>query len=115
MIDRRPVVVGVTGASGIVYGERLVENLLAREVPVELVISSAGRHVAREELGRDFASELDPALPAHLLSRHSEKNFWRAVLQRFVSLPRHGDRTRVNGHGRRRRERDLGEQRPPRC
>lgn len=48
------VVVAVTGASGSVYGQRLIERLLAAQVGVELVVSDAGRRVAREETERSF-------------------------------------------------------------
>ncbi|AIQ64634.1 aromatic acid decarboxylase [Paenibacillus stellifer] len=46
-------VVGITGASGAVYGVRLTENLLSLGFPVHLVISNAGWRVIKEELGWD--------------------------------------------------------------
>jgi 4-hydroxy-3-polyprenylbenzoate decarboxylase len=48
--DPGPVVVGVTGASGVVYARRLVEVLLEGGQEVFLVASSSGRRLIREEL-----------------------------------------------------------------
>ena len=44
-------VVGITGASGSIYGIRLIETLLASEMDVHIVISNAGWRVLHEELG----------------------------------------------------------------
>lgn len=46
-------VVGITGASGAVYGVRLCEALLERDIEVHLVITDAGWRVLREEMGWD--------------------------------------------------------------
>lgn len=46
-------VIGITGASGAVYGVRLCEMLLSRQVPVHLVITDAGWRVLHEELDWD--------------------------------------------------------------
>ena len=45
-----PIVVGVTGASGVVYAQRLVRFLLDAGHQVLLSVSSAGRMVIKEEL-----------------------------------------------------------------
>ncbi|MBB3109282.1 4-hydroxy-3-polyprenylbenzoate decarboxylase [Paenibacillus phyllosphaerae] len=47
--------VGITGASGAVYGFRLIEVLLAAGVQVHLVMTDAGWRVAKEELGLSAA------------------------------------------------------------
>lgn len=47
----RRYVVGITGASGSLYGIRLVEQLLKREFEVHLIITEAGWRVLHEELG----------------------------------------------------------------
>lgn len=44
-------VVGITGASGSVYGTRLIETLLMSNINVHIVISNAGWRVLHEELG----------------------------------------------------------------
>ncbi|AOZ91371.1 UbiX family flavin prenyltransferase [Paenibacillus crassostreae] len=43
-------VVGITGASGSIYGIRLIETLLANHLDVHIVISQAGWRVLQEEL-----------------------------------------------------------------
>jgi 4-hydroxy-3-polyprenylbenzoate decarboxylase len=47
-----PIVVAITGASGAVYGIRLLEVLLASGREVHLSISPSGQAVIAEELGR---------------------------------------------------------------
>ena len=50
---KRPIVIGVTGASGVVYARRLVQWLLEEGIEVLLSVSKAGRLVIREELGAE--------------------------------------------------------------
>ncbi len=57
MNDSGPIVVGVTGASGVVYARRLVQVLLDAGHEVFLVASSAGRRVIREELAEGADAE----------------------------------------------------------
>ena len=54
--ERGPIVVGVTGASGSVLANRLVDALLRRETDVALVCSSGGRLVWAEEMDRTYAA-----------------------------------------------------------
>lgn len=49
-------VVGITGASGAVYGFRLIESLLSLEYTVHLVVSNAGWRVCKEEIGLNVTS-----------------------------------------------------------
>lgn len=58
MSDRLPVVLAITGASGAVYGVRLLEVLAAHHVPTWLLVSSHGWRLLEEEM--DLAGE--PAL-----------------------------------------------------
>ena len=46
-----PIVVGIIGASGAVYAQRLLEVLLQLGQQVQLVISRSGRTLLRQELG----------------------------------------------------------------
>lgn len=46
-----PIVLAITGASGVVYGRRLLEVLLQMNETVHLSISDSGRHVLQHELG----------------------------------------------------------------
>ncbi|GGA23047.1 UbiX family flavin prenyltransferase [Paenibacillus physcomitrellae] len=50
---KRPLVVGITGASGSIYGIRLVSVLLEMDYDVHLVVTQAGWRVIKEELGWD--------------------------------------------------------------
>lgn len=47
--------VGITGASGAIYGVRLVQELIRSDYEVHLVITEAGWQVFREELGYDIS------------------------------------------------------------
>ncbi|MBN3527628.1 UbiX family flavin prenyltransferase [Paenibacillus apiarius] len=51
--ERQRFIVGITGASGAIYGVRLVEALLHAGYGVHLVVSDAGWRVLKEELGWD--------------------------------------------------------------
>ncbi|MDD3853420.1 MAG: UbiX family flavin prenyltransferase [Syntrophomonadaceae bacterium] len=53
-------IVGFTGASGIVYGVRLVEELLRRDFEVNLIISQPAAIVLQQEMGW----EIDNDIPA---------------------------------------------------
>jgi flavin prenyltransferase len=44
-------VIGITGASGSIYGVRLIQELCLRKHTVDVVITSAGKMVMNEELG----------------------------------------------------------------
>ncbi|NLJ72088.1 MAG: UbiX family flavin prenyltransferase [Syntrophomonadaceae bacterium] len=52
------IVVGLTGASGIVYGIRLVEELLKRDFEVHLVVSNPAKLVLEHELSWDFSDSI---------------------------------------------------------
>ena len=43
------VVVGISGASGAVYGKRLVEVLTSKDIPVRLVVTNAGEITLKHE------------------------------------------------------------------
>jgi 4-hydroxy-3-polyprenylbenzoate decarboxylase len=50
------VIVGITGASGVIYAKVLIEELLKLDVAVHLIVSNAARLVMREEMGLTFPS-----------------------------------------------------------
>lgn len=75
----QPYVVGISGASGAVYGVRLVQVLSELGYGVSLVISDAARLVIREELGIALGS---------LNQTHDlEKLFEPPVLERVTLYP----------------------------
>ncbi len=49
--DRVKIGLAISGASGIIYGLRLLEELVRRHVVVHLTISPAAQHIAKLELG----------------------------------------------------------------
>ena len=64
------VVVGITGASGSIYGKRLVEVLVANSYGVELIFSETGKKVFEFETGvavNDFVN----SLPRELVNLYS--------------------------------------------
>jgi len=62
MRDELPLIVAISGASGAIYGLRLMQYLLELEHPIELVLSRAAQQVMKEEndivLGDDLKSSL---------------------------------------------------------
>ncbi len=48
--NQLPLVLAITGASGVIYGQRLLEVLLSTAVDVHLTISDSGRLVLQHEL-----------------------------------------------------------------
>ncbi len=59
MSVERPVVVGMTGASGAALGRATVDRLLSVDVPVVLTVSAAARLVWRQELDESFGVALE--------------------------------------------------------
>jgi flavin prenyltransferase len=54
--DRAPIVIGISGASGMPIAVRVLEGLHAAGEEVHLVVSEGARAVLREESGRDAAA-----------------------------------------------------------
>lgn len=61
-----PFVVAITGASGSVYGLRLLQYLLESEHPVELLVSKAALMVMKEEVDLDLGPDLKAGLLSYL-------------------------------------------------
>ncbi|MBV8063833.1 MAG: UbiX family flavin prenyltransferase [Nevskia sp.] len=84
-----PYVLGITGASGAVYGVRLLQFLLQRGHRVELIFSNAALLVAHHELGWKMAKGgvsrsllekyLALPIPERQLQVHGEKDFLATV------------------------------------
>lgn len=51
MKTEKPIILAITGASGAVYGLRLLEALEKLEIPVHLIISPMGGQILEEETG----------------------------------------------------------------
>lgn len=81
-----PFVVAITGASGSVYGLRLVQFLLSKNQPIELLVSKAALMVMKEENDLVFGENLKEELLKHLnladdvpLTVHSLNNYGASV------------------------------------
>ena len=70
-----PVIVGVTGASGIVYAQKLVQHLLKSEHRVLLAMSSAARLVIKQELPAEDGADPWGDVNRELLELIPEKDF----------------------------------------
>jgi 4-hydroxy-3-polyprenylbenzoate decarboxylase len=66
-VDRKlPFVLAITGASGSVYGLRMLQYLLEIEQPVELLVSRGARAVMKEEMNLEFGEDLKTELISYL-------------------------------------------------
>lgn len=61
-----PFVLAITGASGSIYGLRLLQYLLEVRQPVDLIVSRAAVQVMREEMGLEFGDDLQSGLISYL-------------------------------------------------
>lgn len=70
----KSITLAITGASGVIYGQRLLEHLVGSDEVslVNLVLSSSGKRVLAEELGCEIRAEDATAVSA-LLGRPQEK------------------------------------------
>lgn len=57
--NKKPVVVGITGASGVVLAKSTIDRFLELDVPVILTASSASRIVWEKEMETSFGEELE--------------------------------------------------------
>jgi len=82
---KRHIAVAITGASGAIYGIRLVEELLAAGNRLSLLLSGSGRIVLKEELGLDWSGDeetMNRTVRAHFkaaadaLTYYNEGNFF---------------------------------------
>lgn len=55
MKTRKRVIVGISGASGVIIGIKTVEELLARGYEVHAVVTKAAWNVIRHEVGKKFS------------------------------------------------------------
>ncbi len=82
MIKERIFTVGITGASGAIYGIRLVQELLKADYKVHLIITEAGWQVFKEEHGYD-TSDRDRLL--NELFDRDNSNLYYHTLREFTA------------------------------
>ena len=76
---KRHIAVAITGASGAIYGLRLIEELLAAGCRVSLMISNAGFIVLKEECGLVWAgdvAELNATIQGHFKATPDSLTFY---------------------------------------
>lgn len=66
----RPIVVAITGASGAPYAVRLLEQLVAAERGVQLIVSSHGLRLLQTEMAIDSVAGLRERVGAKAWDRH---------------------------------------------
>ncbi|MFO0982432.1 MAG: UbiX family flavin prenyltransferase [Planctomycetota bacterium] len=80
MVERNPLIVAMTGASGSIYGVQLMRRALALRVPVDLVLSAAAERVLRTETGlAGTTAELCGGAAPDLLQRHAVGDVGAAI------------------------------------
>lgn len=72
------VVVGITGASGSIYGKRCLEVLVSKGFAVDLVVSEVGRRVFEYELELPFEKFLS-SLPEDLVRIYSPDDLFAPI------------------------------------
>ena len=70
-IDDRPVVVGITGASGSLIALHTIEALLDNQIPVVACASSAARIVWKQEMAESFGEALERWTDSGIFSYHT--------------------------------------------
>ncbi|QEG20490.1 UbiX family flavin prenyltransferase [Mariniblastus fucicola] len=73
-MSNHPIVLAITGASGVIYGRRLLEILLRSNLEVHLTISESGQKVLQHELMSKVDIEnfqLDQLLDPAVIEEHS--------------------------------------------
>jgi 4-hydroxy-3-polyprenylbenzoate decarboxylase len=87
-----PLVVAVTGASGAIYGSRLLDVLVASGREVHLIVSSSGAAVWKQELGRSI--DLNAFDPKAILATGAIENVENRLqyhhYQNFMAAPASG-------------------------
>ena len=80
--NSKPIIVGITGASGTIYGLRLIQVLLENNYKVELVFSESAIKVAKSELNLHLSTNPEvlkqqvETYGCMSLKTHSQLNIW---------------------------------------
>lgn len=95
-------IVAITGASGAVYGMKLIVELVKRGDDVELIISPSGFLLLREELGlRCTGKDIVTAIMAHVTKRTTSKARAKKEVKKLgtITYLPHNDLTRSVASG----------------
>lgn len=58
----KPYIIAITGASGVVYGKRLVEIMVSQKISISLVISDPAKQIIEDELGIKLTTDIVSSL-----------------------------------------------------
>ena len=108
----RPVVVGITGASGAVLAQHTINALLRESVPVIASASRAARMVWSQEMSESFGAALGEMARLRRFRLSQPVGAGRAHRERDVSDAGHGDRPVQHGNGGGGRQRAVGQPDP---
>jgi 4-hydroxy-3-polyprenylbenzoate decarboxylase len=78
-MSKLPFVLAITGASGAIYGLRLLQYLLETDQPVELLVSNAALAVMREENDLHIEDQIDRQLLEYLKLPKSAPLTWHRL------------------------------------
>src|SRR5262245_31115782 len=74
------IIIGITGASGAAYAQRVIELLAAANVEIHLAVSALGRRLLADELGiRRLDADLLTAGRGHQLTIHSDSDLGAVI------------------------------------
>jgi flavin prenyltransferase len=69
MFNKKPVVIGITGASGVIYSFKLLEFLLEKSFNVDLIITEMGQVVIQQELNLNITNLNPEGKKTQILNR----------------------------------------------
>ena len=88
-----PIVVGISGASGAIYGVRMLEALGAKHIPAHLIISKSAAITLKEEVGLSGREGSGPC--TNHVSKHQS---WRRGFVGIIPHGRHDHRAVLDLH-----------------
>ncbi len=76
----RKIIVGVTGASGSIYGITLVKQLLKRQIEVHMVCTENGKKVMEYEMGKNYETIVNELKKDHInLKLHNIEDLFSPI------------------------------------
>nr|WP_066629385.1 UbiX family flavin prenyltransferase [Clostridium magnum] len=80
-------IVGITGASGSIYGIRLLQELLKKNMEVHLIISDNGKKIIQDEIGKTADNIIDELKDNYSnLTTHDINNMASSIASGFFKI-----------------------------
>ncbi len=79
---RKKIIVGITGASGSIYGKNLIEKMSSMEIDLHTIVSEKGEEVFEYETGTGFASfieKLKSGNPSAVIYQEDNRNMFSKI------------------------------------